>query len=90
MLITIHDDGGGINRDAIRNKAIELEMIPANAELSDQDIYSYIFAPGFSMAAKITSVSGRGVGMDVVKRGIEGLRGTIAVDSELGKGTTIT
>jgi len=90
VLITIHDDGAGINRDAIRNKAIELEMISASADLSDQEIYSYIFAPGFSMAAKITSVSGRGVGMDVVKRGIEGLRGTISVDSELGRGTTIT
>ena len=90
VLITIHDDGAGINRDAIRNKAIELEMISPSADLSDQEIYSYIFAPGFSMAAKITSVSGRGVGMDVVKRGIEGLRGTIVVDSELGKGTTIT
>ena len=90
VLITIYDDGGGINRDAIRNKAIELGMISATAELTDQEIYSYIFAPGFSMAAKITSVSGRGVGMDVVKRGIEGLRGTIVVDSELGQGTTIT
>ena len=90
VLITIYDDGGGINRDAIRSKAIELGMIQPNAELSDQEIYSYIFAPGFSMAAKITSVSGRGVGMDVVKRGIEGLRGTIVVDSELGAGTTIT
>ncbi|MBV5317635.1 MAG: chemotaxis protein CheA [Desulfobulbaceae bacterium] len=90
VLITIHDDGGGINRDAIRTKAIELGMIPPGVELSDQEIYGYIFAPGFSMAAKITSVSGRGVGMDVVKRGIEGLRGTIVVDSELGKGTTIT
>ena len=90
VLITIYDDGGGINRDAIRSKAIELGMIQATAELSDQEIYSYIFAPGFSMAAKITSVSGRGVGMDVVKRGIEGLRGTIVVDSELGTGTTIT
>jgi two-component system chemotaxis sensor kinase CheA len=90
VLITIHDDGAGINRDAIRKKAVELEMISASADLSDQEIYSYIFAPGFSMAAKITSVSGRGVGMDVVKRGIEGLRGTIVVDSELGKGTVIT
>jgi two-component system chemotaxis sensor kinase CheA len=53
-------------------------------------VFSYIFAPGFSMAATITSVSGRGVGMDVVKRGIEGLRGTIVVDSTLGIGTTIT
>jgi len=90
VLITIHDDGGGISRDAIRTKAIELGMISAGADLSDQEIFSYIFAPGFSMAAKITSVSGRGVGMDVVKRGIEGLRGTIVVNSELGKSTTIT
>ncbi len=90
VLITIHDDGAGINRDAIRTKGIELGMISAGADLTDQEIYGYIFAPGFSMAAKITSVSGRGVGMDVVKRGIEGLRGTIVVNSELGKGTTIT
>jgi two-component system chemotaxis sensor kinase CheA len=90
VLITIYDDGGGINRDAIHKKAIELGMVSPTAELTDQEIYSYIFAPGFSMAAKVTSVSGRGVGMDVVKRGIEGLRGTIVVDSELGKGTTIT
>jgi len=90
VLITIRDDGAGINRDAIRNKAIELGMISPHADLTDQEIYSYIFAPGFSMAAKITNISGRGVGMDVVKRGIEGLRGTIVVDSELGKGTVIT
>ncbi len=90
VLITIYDDGGGINRDAIHNKAIELGMVSPNADLTDQEIFGYIFAPGFSMAAKITSVSGRGVGMDVVKRGIEGLRGTIVVDSELGRGTTIT
>ncbi len=90
VLITIHDDGGGINRDAIRGKAIELGMLSPHADLTDQEIFSYIFAPGFSMAAQITSVSGRGVGMDVVKRGIEGLRGTIVVDSALGKGTTIT
>lgn len=90
VLITIYDDGRGINRDAIRKKAVELGMISAGAELTDQEILGYIFAPGFSMAAKVTSVSGRGVGMDVVKRGIEGLRGTIAVDSVLGQGTTIT
>ncbi|EKD36333.1 MAG: hypothetical protein ACD_75C01547G0001, partial [uncultured bacterium] len=90
VLITIYDDGGGINRDAIRKKAIELGMVSPTAELTDQQIYGHIFAPGFSMAAKVTSVSGRGVGMDVVKRGIEGLRGTIVVDSKLGEGTTIT
>jgi two-component system, chemotaxis family, sensor kinase CheA len=90
VLITIYDDGGGINREAIHKKAIELGMVSPNLDLSDQEVFSYIFAPGFSMAATITSVSGRGVGMDVVKRGIEGLRGTIVVDSTLGVGTTIT
>ncbi len=90
VLITIYDDGAGINRDAIHKKAIELGMVSPNAEMTDQEIYGYIFAPGFSMAAKVTSVSGRGVGMDVVKRGIESLRGTIVVDSRLGEGTTIT
>lgn len=90
VLITVHDDGGGINRDTIRKKAIELGMITAGADLTDQEILGHIFAPGFSLAAKVTSVSGRGVGMDVVKRNIEGLRGTIVVDSDLGQGTTIT
>jgi two-component system, chemotaxis family, sensor kinase CheA len=90
VLITIQDDGGGLDRDAIRNKAVERGLLAANAEVSDREIYSQIFAPGFSTAAKVTSVSGRGVGMDVVKRGIEGLRGTITVDSVRGKGTTIT
>ncbi len=90
VLITIHDDGAGINREAIHKKAIELGMVSPSLELSDQEVFGYIFAPGFSMAAKVTSVSGRGVGMDVVKRGIEGLRGTIVVDSSLGSGTTIT
>ena len=90
VLITIHDDGAGINRETIRSKAIELEMIAAGADLTDQEILGHIFAPGFSLAAKVTSVSGRGVGMDVVKRNIEGLRGTIVVDSEPGRGTAIT
>ena len=90
VLITIHDDGKGIDPAAVRAKAVKLGLLSANAELSDQEIFACIFAPGFSTADQITSVSGRGVGMDVVKRGIEGLRGTIAVDSELGRGTTIT
>jgi two-component system chemotaxis sensor kinase CheA len=90
VLITIRDDGGGLDRDAIRAKAIERGLIPANADLPDKEIYAQIFAPGFSTAAKVTSVSGRGVGMDVVKRGIEGLRGSISVDSVRGSGTTIT
>ena len=90
VLITIRDDGAGLDRDTIRSKAIERGLLPANADVSDREIYAQIFAPGFSTAAKVTSVSGRGVGMDVVKRGIDGLRGSIGVDSVRGSGTTIT
>lgn len=90
VLLSIRDDGAGLNRDAIRDKAVERGLIAANAELSDKEIYSLIFAPGFSTASKVTNISGRGVGMDVVKRGIQDLRGAIEVDSVQGKGTTIT
>jgi len=90
VLVTIRDNGGGLDRDSIRAKAIERGLLPGNTEASDREIFAQIFAPGFSTAAKITSVSGRGVGMDVVKRGIEGLRGSISVDSIRGSGTTIT
>ena len=67
VLITIRDDGAGLDRDAIRAKAIERGLLSAAAEISDKEIYAQIFAPGFSTAATVTSVSGRGVGMDVVK-----------------------
>lgn len=90
VLITIRDDGAGLDRDTIRAKAIEKGLLSPNADISDREIFAQIFAPGFSTAAKVTSVSGRGVGMDVVKRGIEGLRGSIGVDSVRGTGTTIT
>ena len=90
VLITIRDDGAGLNKDRIREKALERGLIAANAELSDKEIYNLIFAPGFSTAEKVTSVSGRGVGMDVVKKGIEALRGTIDIDSVQGDGSTIT
>ncbi len=90
VLVTIRDDGGGLDRDAIRAKAVERGLLSATADVSDKEIYAQIFAPGFSTAAKVTSVSGRGVGMDVVKRGIDGLRGSIGVDSVRGSGTTIT
>ena len=90
VLITIRDDGAGLDRDAIRAKAIERGLLSASSEVPDREIYAQIFAPGFSTAAKVTSVSGRGVGMDVVKRGIEGLRGSIGVESVRGSGTTIT
>jgi len=90
VLITIRDDGAGLNRDAIRAKAIERGLMSAAAELPDKDIYNMIFAPGFSTAAKVTNVSGRGVGMDVVKKAIEALRGSIDISSVSGQGSTIT
>jgi two-component system chemotaxis sensor kinase CheA len=90
VLITIGDDGAGLNSDAIRAKAVERKLILPTAELSEQEIWGLIFAPGFSTAGKITSVSGRGVGMDVVKQAIDALRGSIEVDSKLHEGTTIT
>jgi two-component system chemotaxis sensor kinase CheA len=90
VLITIKDDGAGLDKEAIRAKAIERKLILATAELSDKEIFGLIFAPGFSTAKKITSVSGRGVGMDVVKQAIDALRGTIDVQSAMGVGTTIT
>ena len=90
VLITIRDDGAGLNRDAIKAKAVERGLLAANAEVSDKEIYAQIFAPGFSTASVITNVSGRGVGMDVVKRGIQDLRGSIGVESVQGSGTTIT
>ena len=90
VLITIRDDGAGLNRDTIRAKAIERGLLQPHSDVSDREIYAQIFAPGFSTATSVTSVSGRGVGMDVVKRGVEGLRGQISVDSMRGSGTTIT
>lgn len=90
VLIEISDDGAGLNKDAIKAKAIKNGLIPENAELSDTEIFSLIFAPGFSTAQTVTNVSGRGVGMDVVKRAIEALRGNVEVNSNPGVGTTIT
>ncbi|TWJ26462.1 chemotaxis protein CheA [Geobacter argillaceus] len=90
VLITIKDDGGGLDREAIHAKAVEKGLIAATAEIDDKEIFAQIFEPGFSTAKQVTSVSGRGVGMDVVKRAIETLRGTINIDSKKGVGTTIT
>ena len=90
VLITITDDGAGLDKEAIRAKGVERGLITASAELTDKEIYNLIFAPGFSTAKKVTSVSGRGVGMDVVKKAIDALRGTIDIASERGKGSTIT
>ncbi len=90
VLIRISDDGAGLDRGAIRAKAVEMGMIAEHAELPDRDLFALTFAPGFSTAGKVTSVSGRGVGLDVVKKTIEVLRGTIEVSSRKGAGTTIT
>ncbi|MDD2499787.1 MAG: chemotaxis protein CheA [Geobacter sp.] len=90
VLVTIRDDGAGLDKERIRAKAIERGLITASTELTDKETYNLIFAPGFSTAQKVTSVSGRGVGMDVVKKAIEALRGTIDIASEQGKGSIIT
>ncbi len=90
VIIEIKDDGRGINPKVIRNKAIEKKLISAEDKLTDKELFSQIFAPGFSTAETITNISGRGVGMDVVKRSIEALRGSIDIDSILGQGSTIT
>ncbi|MCG8688191.1 MAG: chemotaxis protein CheA [Desulfobacterales bacterium] len=90
VVITIKDDGKGLDPEIIRKKALEKGLIPPNADISKKKIYSQIFAPGFSTSKEVTSVSGRGVGMDVVKRTIESLRGVIDIDSTPGQGTVIT
>lgn len=90
VLIHIADDGAGIDPEAIRLKAIEKGIISPEDNLSEKEIYNLIFAPGFSMARKITNISGRGVGMDVVKRSIDALNGTFEVKSKKNEGTTIT
>jgi two-component system chemotaxis sensor kinase CheA len=90
IVIEVSDDGGGLDRERILAKAIERGLIEPDRKLSDQEIYGLIFEPGFSTAAAITNLSGRGVGMDVVKRNITALRGTVTVDSAPGLGTTVT
>jgi len=88
VVIRISDDGGGLNREKIRARAIERELLQPG-EYDDRQIFSMIFEPGFSTAEITTDISGRGVGMDVVKRNIEKLRGSIIVESVEGEGTSI-
>jgi two-component system chemotaxis sensor kinase CheA len=90
VIITIKDDGRGINKERVRAKAESSGLIPANASLTDQELYQLIFQPGFSTASQVTNLSGRGVGMDVVKRTIDALRGTINVVSQPGQGSEIS
>jgi two-component system chemotaxis sensor kinase CheA len=90
VVITITDDGRGVDRARVRAKAEENGLIQPGQVLSDSDLLQLIFAPGFSTAAAITNLSGRGVGMDVVKRTIEGLRGSIELTSTPGEGSVVS
>jgi len=90
IVIEISDDGAGIDPDRIRSKAIERGLISADAQLSGEQLRMLIFEPGFSTKEEVSDLSGRGVGMDVVKRNVQRLNGTVAVASEKGQGTTVT
>ncbi|HBF35373.1 TPA: hypothetical protein DDW35_12500 [Candidatus Sumerlaeota bacterium] len=91
IMIRVRDDGKGLDRERLIAKAQETGLLhDSGANLSDLDVFKFIFAPGFSTAKEITDISGRGVGMDVVRRNIDKLRGSIDIASEKGKGTTIT
>lgn len=89
VIITIKDDGRGINRERVRAKAEASGIIQPGATLTDQDLLQLIFQPGFSTAQAVTNLSGRGVGMDVVKKTVEALRGTIDITSKTGEGSTV-
>ncbi|HAS88766.1 MAG TPA: chemotaxis protein CheA [Desulfovibrio sp.] len=90
VMILIEDDGKGMSREAIRGKAIEKGLVSADQDLTDKEVFNLIFEPGFSTAQSVTNVSGRGVGMDVVKRAIDSLRGSIDISSTEGAGSVIT
>jgi two-component system chemotaxis sensor kinase CheA len=89
IVIEVGDDGGGLNKDRILEKAIERGIVGPNQNLSDREIYNLIFEAGFSTADAVSNLSGRGVGMDVVRRNIEALRGMVELDSTPGEGTTV-
>jgi two-component system chemotaxis sensor kinase CheA len=90
IVIEVGDDGGGLDRERILAKAVERGIVEAGRSMPDADVFKLIFEPGFSTAEQVTDLSGRGVGMDVVKRNIEALRGSVAVSSQPGAGTTVT
>lgn len=90
VIVQVSDDGKGMDPDKIFKKAVEKGLVSPNAHLSKKEILNLIFASGFSTAEKVSDVSGRGVGMDVVKSKIAEIRGEVTVDAEVGKGTTIT
>jgi len=90
IVIEVGDDGGGLDRERILAKALERGLVEPGRPLSDSETYALVFEPGFSTAEQVTNLSGRGVGMDVVKRNITALRGSIAIASTPGRGTTVT
>jgi two-component system chemotaxis sensor kinase CheA len=92
VLIQVRDDGRGINTDAVRRKAVARGLVSAKvaATLDDHAVWAFLFEPGFSMAEQVTDISGRGVGLDVVKLALDSLGGQLRVDSEMGVGTTFT
>lgn len=90
VAIAVSDDGAGLDATRIRVKAEEQGLLTSETKISDQDLFQLIFAPGFSTAGEVTALSGRGVGMDVVKRTIDGLRGSIELSTDPGHGTTAT
>lgn len=87
VLIIISDDGAGLNKDKIYKKAVDKGLVAPGVDVSDNEIYNMIFLPGFSTADKVSSISGRGVGMDVVKKDITALNGTVSIESRPGEGT---
>ena len=88
IVIEVADDGGGINRSRVKQIAIDKGLIPAEAQLTDEEVDNLIFLPGFSTASTVSNISGRGVGMDVVKRSVQALGGRISITSVPGKGST--
>lgn len=90
IVIEVGDDGGGLRRDRILAKAVERGLVDGSRVLSDSEVYALIFEPGFSTAETVTNLSGRGVGMDVVKRNITALRGSVDIQSTENVGTTVT
>ncbi|MCO6051063.1 chemotaxis protein CheA [Mesorhizobium sp. RP14(2022)] len=90
IVIEVSDDGGGLNRPRVRDIAVSKGLIPADAQLSDEETDNLIFLPGFSTASTISNISGRGVGLDVVKRSVQALGGRISIASRPGRGSTFT
>jgi two-component system chemotaxis sensor kinase CheA len=90
VLVSVSDDGKGIDREGVRARAIEKGLIASDARLSESEVFSFIMEPGFSTAHELSDVSGRGVGMDVVRKNVEALRGSIEIASQPGLGTTAT